>query len=69
MLKRLCVLCVVLSVAACAEVKPYERGRLAKPEMAWEPDQLEASLNKHTYFSKEGSSGGDSAAGGGCGCN
>jgi hypothetical protein len=32
-------------------------------------DSLRSSLDNHIYFSKEGSSGGGQAAGGGCGCN
>ncbi|MEX2132110.1 MAG: DUF4266 domain-containing protein [Pseudohongiellaceae bacterium] len=56
-------------ITACTPVQPWERGYLAKNEMAWQPDGLEAALNKHIFFSKEASSGGSSAAGGGCGCN
>jgi hypothetical protein len=37
--------------------------------MAWSGDPLESLLQDHIFFSKEASSGGDSAAGGGCGCN
>lgn len=68
-------ICVVALVAAalllqgCADVPVYKRGNLAKPEMAWAPDGMEAALQKHIYFAKEGSSGGAEAAGGGCGCN
>jgi hypothetical protein len=50
-------------------VRPWERGYLAKEEMAWDRDVLERQLNDHIFFSKEASSGGNSAAGGGCGCN
>ena len=59
----------VLQLSACTAVKPWERGILAKPEMAWEPDSLRGQLKEHVYFSKEGSSGGYGAGGGGCGCN
>lgn len=63
-------LCVgSLQISGCAAVKPWERGILAKPEMAWEPDSLNGKLQEHVYFSKEGSSGGYGAGGGGCGCN
>ncbi len=62
------MLCVV-QLSACAVVKPWERGILARPEMAWEPDALRGQLKEHVYFSKEGSSGGYGAGGGGCGCN
>jgi|TARA_B110000305_G_scaffold128267_1_gene143514 hypothetical protein len=54
---------------SCADVRAWERGYLAREEMAWDPDALESSLNDHIFFSKEASSGGNSAAGGGCGCN
>ncbi|MEM9103862.1 MAG: DUF4266 domain-containing protein [Pseudomonadota bacterium] len=56
-------------LTACANVSPWERGILAKPEMAWQLDPLERKMQSHIYTSKEASSGGASAAGGGCGCN
>ncbi len=64
----LLLLCVTL-LASCTEVRAWERGYLAREEMAWDPDVLESALNDHIFFSKEASSGGNSAAGGGCGCN
>jgi len=54
---------------SCADVRAWERGYLAREEMAWAPDALESSLNDHIFFSTEASSGGNHAAGGGCGCN
>ena len=57
------------SLAACTPVAAWERGTLARPEMALDADPLETTLNNHIYFSKEASSGGNSASGGGCGCN
>ena len=56
-------------LSACTPVAAWERGTLAKPEMTLEPDPIEATLHNHVYFSKEASSGGNSASGGGCGCN
>ncbi|RMF16809.1 MAG: DUF4266 domain-containing protein [Gammaproteobacteria bacterium] len=56
-------------LGGCAEVKPWQRGELARSEMAFVPDAMEASLADHIYFSKEASSGGTSVGGGGCGCN
>ena len=56
-------------LSACTPVAAWERGTLAKPEMALQSDPLAATLNNHVYFSKEASSGGNSASGGGCGCN
>lgn len=53
----------------CAEVAPWERGTLARPEMALEIDALDAALMRHAYSSKEAAAGGYGVGGGGCGCN
>jgi hypothetical protein len=53
---------------SCTAVKPWERGILAKPQMALNPLPKQRSLSEHVYRSREASSGGDSAQGGGCGC-
>ncbi len=58
-----------LSLTACSEVLPRQRGNLALPQMALTPDALEFSLRQHTAFSKEAASGGYGGGGGGCGCN
>ena len=50
-------------------VAPYDRGYLAEEGMGWEADVRDAKLKGHVYTSKEASSGGAGAAGGGCGCN
>lgn len=66
------VLTIALGLLAGCSVtplKPWERGHLAEPTMAWEPDPLAAQLETHVYFSKEASTGGPSVGGGGCGCN
>ena len=64
---------VVLVAALCgcstATVQPWERGILAKDEMQWDPDVMDSILRNQVYASKEASSGGAGAAGGGCGCN
>lgn len=69
--KLLPTVVIILSVllAACQPVQAWERGTLAKPEMAIDTDPLETTLNNHIFFSKEASNGGHSASGGGCGCN
>ena len=72
MQKAFAVLIILFTVngfSGCSSVQPWERGILARPEMAWEPDSLRGQLAEHVYFSKEGSSGGYGAGGGGCGCN
>lgn len=61
-----------LGLGGCAnlgQVKPWEKGLLAKPEMGFEGDRLETLLTEHTYASKEAASGGNGVGGGGCGCN
>jgi hypothetical protein len=68
-LKSVVLLALAVLLASCTQVRPWEMGYLAKKEMAWDADPLEAALNDHIFFSKEASSGGNSAAGGGCGCN
>jgi hypothetical protein len=59
---------IALLLAGCATPRAWERGALAAPEMAWEPDPLLASYRDHAHVSKEQASGGASAGGGGCGC-
>ncbi len=56
-------------LCACAPVQPWERGHLAQANMALSQDSLRDSMDEHVYNSKEASSGGIGAAGGGCGCN
>jgi hypothetical protein len=53
----------------CTTVKPWERGTLARGDMAWDPDPLETARRGHVYFSKEAAMDGAGAGGGGCGCN
>jgi hypothetical protein len=64
-------LCLTAFLAGgCAtNVKPWERGDLAKDYMAVEPDSLQRTINEQVVTSKEASSGGYAVAGGGCGCN
>jgi len=54
-------------VPACAPVAPYQRGHLARPDMALDPAPGAGALEK-TFASKEAASGSGSIGGGGCGC-
>ena len=67
--KQLISLCLVLGLCGCETVQPWERGTLARPEMQWQADPMEISLQAQINASKEASSGGQGAAGGGCGCS
>lgn len=60
---------LLLSVSGCSQVRPWEKGKLAKRHMAFDPDPLESKFDRHVQESKEGSSGGYGVGGGGCGCN
>lgn len=71
-LKLLGLLVGFFALHGCAsieEVPAWERGYLAKTGMQWEAFAREGRLAGHVYTSKEASSGGSKAAGGGCGCN
>ena len=63
------LLVTLLSAAGCTGVRPWERDVLARSDMQWQPDPLEAELRSHVAFSKEAALVGGGAGGGGCGCN
>jgi hypothetical protein len=68
-LATLSTFALLVGGCATAPVQPWERGTLARWDMRWDPDPLQAAADDHAHFSKEGTSGGIGAAGGGCGCN
>lgn len=55
-------------LVGCAEVQPWERGTLAKPQMALDPQPLQSELRGHSYGSREAAGAGNAGSGGGCGC-
>jgi len=70
--KSLIFIMVTIFLSGCSikDVKPWQKGILAKESMT--DSGGNSSLKKfknHIYFSKEGSKGGGGVAGGGCGCN
>ena len=59
---------LALSLAGCARVAPYERGKLAHPTMT--TSDMAGVGEQHTRSVQEGATGGGGfSAGGGCGCN
>jgi hypothetical protein len=64
---------VVLGVASiaggCVTVRPEQRAVLADPIMQFQGDAREAAQRQHVLENREGSFGGASVQGGGCGCN
>ena len=68
-MKYLTGILLVVALSGCETVQPWERGLLAKEEMQGQPDVMEGIMRSQIHASKEASSGGAGAAGGGCGCN
>lgn len=69
-MNRYCLLFLSLTVlSSCANVEPWQRGYLARPDMAFDPNPATAVQMQHMYTSKEAASGGYGVGGGGCGCN
>lgn len=65
---RTAVLILALAaITACTTVEPWQRDLHAREDMR--PNERDAAVDDHIYFSKEASSGGRGFAGGGCGCN
>ncbi|GGP81310.1 hypothetical protein GCM10009410_12790 [Shewanella ulleungensis] len=69
--KTVVALAIASSIVGCSSlgVQPWEKDQFAREDMALNSEKLDLSLDDHIYFSKEGTSGGRSLAGGGCGCN
>ena len=64
-----CFLILLYGCSNLPEVKPWQKGNLAKEEMTFGSDGFDDAFDDHIYFSKEASSGGRGLGGGGCGCN
>jgi hypothetical protein len=53
----------------CAAVAPYERERLARPDMELGRNPDATAGEEHATAYREGSTGAMGSSGGGCGCN
>jgi len=60
---------LVLGASGCATVRPEQRAVLADPTMQFDNDPGDGAARDHVLENREGSSGGTSVKGGGCGCN
>jgi hypothetical protein len=58
-----------LGLGACATVAPYERERLAKPDMSTGRNPDAKAGIEHATAYREGTTGAVGSSGGGCGCN
>jgi hypothetical protein len=63
------MLLLMLAMAGCTTVAPYQRGYLARPDMVLTPDPGTTRAIDKTFDAKEAARGGASVGGGGCGCN
>lgn len=60
---------LVAGAAGCVTVRPEQRAVLADPTMQFDSDPGDGAARDHVLENREGSSGGKSVKGGGCGCN
>jgi hypothetical protein len=66
----LALLAASAALSGCAAaIQPWDRDLLAQPRMSLAPHPMLSAIDDHIYFSKEASTGGADASGGGCGCN
>lgn len=59
---------LLVSAAACATVKPWQRGLLADSCMVFDANAQATTYMTHWQEAREGSMGGFGVQGGGCGC-
>jgi hypothetical protein len=63
------VISAISGGCGAAAAKSCRLSALAGPELQLDRRMNDYLISDHIYFSKEGSSGGRSFGGGGCGCN
>jgi hypothetical protein len=62
-------LAILASASGCATVRPYQREHLTKRIMTYDTDAKAAARRTKSLEAREGSTGGNGGAGGGCACN
>ncbi|VAW63405.1 Phosphonate ABC transporter phosphate-binding periplasmic component (TC 3.A.1.9.1) [hydrothermal vent metagenome] len=69
--KQIVSILLIVNLSSCSSlgVEPWERDELSKKEMQFGSHGLNGTMDRHFYYSKEASSGGEGFSGGGCGCN
>ncbi|MCA9599575.1 MAG: DUF4266 domain-containing protein [Myxococcales bacterium] len=63
------VVAALSALSGCVTVRPEQRSYLADPTMQFDEDSEEEAALQHVLDNREGSYGGGSVEGGGCGCN
>lgn len=61
-------LALTLTFGGCANVKPYEREKLADPIMNLDNGLGKQTLEQKLFSTREAGTGGGTGVGGGCGC-
>jgi len=64
-----CGALLTIASAGCATVRPEQRAILADPTMQFDDQAADRAALEHALDNREGSTGGGSVRGGGCGCN
>jgi hypothetical protein len=64
-----CGVLLLFASAGCATVRPEQRAILADPTMQFDAKSPDQAALEHALENREGSTGGGSVRGGGCGCN
>ena len=64
-----CGALILATSAGCATVRPEQRAILADPTMQFDEKSADRAALEHALDNREGSTGGGSVRGGGCGCN
>lgn len=62
------LIALIVNGVACSPVSPWQRGVLAKPQMALDPNPIDEVMRNHNYSSREAAPAGGAGVGGGCGC-
>ena len=62
-------LLAAVTSSACVTVRPEQRAILSDPKMRFQGEPRTAAELDHVLENREGSFGGGSVEGGGCGCN
>ena len=72
-LHRWTLVAALIALAAtgsgCATVRPYQRENVTKRIMSFDTDAKSAARRTKSLEAREGSTGGNGGAGGGCACN
>ena len=65
----LAAIALLLLASGCAHVQAYERGRLVDRIMSFQAEAKKDARLTKSFEAREGSTGGNGGAGGGCACN